>query len=664
MPELTGENFQFVIDSRGFCDSVYNLASHHEYVRIPGPIWKIIYREGDRMERPVFAEGQTFTVSHQDDNSFTMVYDSLRGDDRELLVSLRLDFSMSGDNLSVTAAIENRDTISIIEFHLTAISGVCSLAGAPEKDYLMWPANQGRRIWNPAHSDLSAYAGFRKYERHDYLHTDLDILYPGGGCMQWFDLCNEGEGIYVGSHDHLHHTVCMHVERDVKTNVLRLGIIRYPFVEPGETWTSRPAVYAVHGGDWHEGSRIYRRWIESAGWKAPESPDWARRFQGWLRVILKPHHCEINWDYSKIPELYEEAAAAGLDTLFLLGWEQGGFARLWPDYYLADDLGGEKILREGIRYVHSKGGRVLMFLSYFLIDRQSEFYLKEGGDACTIKSLWGEDVPFAETYCGEGTYRKIANPPMPMYAACPSTHLWQEKMIRSARYCLDLGADGVLYDIGGTKPYFCYAKGHPHAKPSHSHAEKDLKYKGLREAVKSYGNDKIILMEHNVDIFGQHMDITHSGLFSFRPEDNLTMEMYRYTFPEIVMTNREMGQDETNYKQNINYSFVQGLAYDMTVFRCCGSLRDVPRYAAYMKTRIELRKKYAKHLIYGKYIDTDGFSVDDTRILAKGYRAEDGSLAVAAWNMSEGTVSFSITSDGNKAVKGTLEGLEATAYLL
>ena len=664
MPELRGKTFRYAINEQGFCGSVYNTVSCHEYIKIPGSIWKLVYSEGERVERPVFSAGQKFSVLRQNDTSFTLSWDSLRGDDRELALSLRLVFTMNGDELSVTSEIDNRDKISVMEFQLTAISGVSSLAGDPAKDIIMWPSNQGKRIPDPSRSDLSTYSGFRKYERHDQYHTDLDLLYPGSGSMQWYDLCNDNEGIYVGSHNSLHHTICMHVERDVKTNILRLGIIQYPFAEPGEKWVSQPVVYSVHQGDWHAGSKIYRSWINTTGWKAPEVPEWARQFRGWLRVILKPHHCEINWDYSKIPELYDEAAAAGLDTIYLLGWERGGFARLWPDYYLADDLGGEKLLKDGINYVHSKGGKVLMFLSYFLIDHQSEFYLKEGGDKCTIKSIWGEDVPFAETYCGEGTYRKIANPHMPMYAACPSVPLWQEKMIKSAKYCLDLGADGVLYDIGGTKPYFCYDTNHPHKKPSHSHAEKDLKYKGIREFVKTYGNDKIVLMEHSVDIFGQHMDIVHPCVFSFRPEDNIVQEMYRYTFPEIIMTNREMGQDEKNYKQNINYCFVQGISYDMTIFRCCGSLKDIPLYSSYMKEKIALRKKYSKYLMYGAYVDSDGFSVDDSRILAKGYIAKDGSIAVAAWNMSDEKIPFTITADNGKKIKGELPALEVDVFVI
>ena len=44
--------------------------------------------------------------------------------------------------------------------------------------------------------------------------------------------------------------------------------------------------------------------------------------------------------------------------------------------------------------------------------------------------------------------------------------------------------------------------------------------------------------------------------------------MYRYTFPELVMTNRECGEDEVDYKAMAGYSFLLGLRFDMTIFRC------------------------------------------------------------------------------------------------
>ncbi len=657
MYNLQGPAMRYAINDLGQVCSFYNRRTAHEYVFQPGNLWKLIYAEGERGEIPVFATGQKFTAESgrtaAGEESLILTYDGLQGDGRRLDALLQLTFVMAADRLSVTTAIENRDSAQIMEFQLTAASGLRSLAGKPEADYLVWPNDLGRKVMNPAYSDLSVYAGFRKYERHDQFHTDMDGLYPGHMSMQWYEWCNDREGLYVGSHDPSMQTTCLHAERDVKLNILRLGIIRYPMLEKGESWTSAPVVYAAHAGDWHQGARIYRAWIEQEQvWHQPDQPEWIRQFKGWLRVILKQHHCELNWDYSQIPALYDEAEAAGLDTIFLLGWEKGGFARMWPDYVLDERMGGEAQLRAGIDYVHGKGGKVLMFLSYALIDRESEFYKNGPGRQATVKSLWGQEIPFAETYCGEGTWRKLGNPPMPMYLSCAGAPEWQDKMIESARYCLDLGADGVLYDIGGMTPFFCFDKSHTHAKPSHSCCEKANNYKGLHDYIRSRGRDKAILMEHNVDVFAQHMDISQGA--GTHPVPGQMLEMYRYTFPEQIMTNREAGQDEVQYLQHANYSFVYGLRFDMTIYRCCGSLSDVPNYAAYLKRINDLRAQYSDFLLKGRFIDNEGFTLDNPAIVAKAYRAADGRIAVALWNAAAAAQNYCLTSAAGVEKRGEL----------
>ncbi|NLO83186.1 MAG: hypothetical protein GX094_09045 [Clostridiales bacterium] len=657
MYTLKGDHLKFTVDKLGNVASFYNFLTKHEYIHIPGVLWRIIYKEGERMEIPIYSTGQRFVAqidtSSADQQTLTIVYEGLQGDDRVIDISLTLRFVMDVDRLTVKSFIDNREEIEIMEFQLFAASGIRSLSGNPEQDAIAWPQDLGRRIPHPALTDLSKYAGFRKYERRDEIHTALSELYPGRLSMQWYDLYNENEGIYVGAHNASHQTVCLHVERDTKTNIIRLGVIQYPIIKKGEKWESEPVVYAPHSGDWHAGAKIYREWIESTGWKPPKQPEWIRQFKGWLRVILKQHHGEVNWDYSQIPLLYDEAAESGIDTIFLLGWEKGGFARMWPDYIVDERMGGEEELRKAIDYVHSRGGRVVLFLSYALIDRQSEFYKSGKGEEATIKSLWGTEIPFSETYCGEGTWRKKGSPPMPMFLACSGSTVWQEKMLESARYCLDLGVDGVLYDLGGITPYFCYDDRHEHKKPNYSCATKDLKYKALHDYVRSRGSDKAIMMEHNIDIFAQHMDISQGS--TTKPNPNNLLELYRYTFPELIMTNRECGQDEENYKQLANYSFVYGLRYDMTIFRCCGTLSDIPNYAAYLKHINEIRSKYSDYLLKGRFTDNEGFTLDNTIVVAKSYRAEDGSMAVALWNPSDEPQSFAVQSEDGITKTGKLQ---------
>lgn len=649
-------SFRYSIDGNGNVRSCYNRLTGHEYVFLPENLWKLIYKEGERTEIPVYSSHQKFhaQISNEEDGkeTLTMTYDGLQGDGRRLEVSLRLRFVMDTDRMSVYSFIDNHDCVEIMELQLTAASGIRSLSGAPEKDTLAWPLDLGRKVRNPAFSDLSVYAGFRKYERHDQHHTDMDGLYPGRLGMQWYDLYNEAEGFYVSAHNTSHQTLCLHVERDVKTNILRMGVILYPMAKKGEHWQGEPVVYAPHAGDWHAGAHIYRNWLESTGWTPPEQPEWIKEFKGWLRVILKQHHGELNWSYYDIPRLYDEAAAAGLDTIFLLGWEKHGFARMWPDYELDESMGGKQALLEGIQYVHDRGGRVVMFLSYLLIDRQSEFYKCGKGEEVTIKSCWQTEVPFSETYCGEGTWRKIGNPAMPMYYACPSSQIWEDKMVESAKYCLDLGADGVLYDLGGHPAYFCFDERHGHKKPNFSFADKDKRFKTLHDYIRSYGSDKAIMMEDNIDIFAQHMDISQGS--STKPANNHMLELYRYTLPECIMTNRECGQDEENYRTLANYSFLYGLRFDMTIYRCCGTLSDIPNYAAYITRLNALRAQYGKYLLKGRFTDTEGFAIDNSQVTGKAYRSEDGELAVVLWNGSDKAQNYILRGENGRTINGTL----------
>jgi len=669
MYSLQGKTLSYALDRHGRCRSFQNLLTGHEYIHTPGALWKMIYliHGTERAEVPVWADRQRFTAS-ADATEITLMYDGLIGEeDRRIDATLTLHLRMTDPGLQVTAELANHDpSVQLVELQLTPVSGARSLGGRPEDDAIAWPRDLGQKVHNPAFADLSTYAGFRKYERHDQFHTDMDALYQDGrASMQWYDWYNDAEGLYCGSEDTTRQALGLHIERDVPRNVLRFGFIRYPMLEQGESWAGQAMDFFPHLGDWHAGAKLYRAWmVRDGGFVPPVRPQWCQDLTGWLRLIFKQHHGEINWDYSRIPALYDELEAAGFKTLYLLGWEQGGFARLWPDFVPDERMGGVEKLKEGIGYVHRKGGRVLMFLSYALIDHQSEFYRKQGGNTATIRSIWNEDIPFAETYCGEGTYRKIDNPAMPMYLACPGAPIWQEKMKEAARVCLELGADGVLYDIGGMRPFFCYAEGHTHKKPSHSHESKAANYAGLRDYVKSFGEDKVILMEHNVDIYAQSMDASHgiatipdarllnpatAGNPADAQNDTTLREMYRYTFPELVVTNRECGEDEAHYKALAGYSFLLGLRFDMTIYRCCGSLKDIPHYAAYLKELNGLYHAYADFILRGTFVDSDGFTCSDPLVFAKGWRSAEGKLAVTLWNPTDRDRQVTLTpADGEE----------------
>ena len=82
-------------------------------------------------------------------------------------------------------------------------------------------------------------------------------------------------------------------------------------------------------------------------------------------------------DKAELPKVGAALEAAGFNTLFLLGWEKGGFARMWPDYVVDERMGGEEKLREGIEYVHRKGGKEVIVYFGDEVEEALKRYLDE-----------------------------------------------------------------------------------------------------------------------------------------------------------------------------------------------------------------------------------------------------------------------------------------------
>jgi hypothetical protein len=168
-------------------------------------------------------------------------------------------------------------------------------------------------------------------------------------------------------------------------------------------------------------------------------------------------------------------------------------------------------------------------------------------------------------------------------------------------------------------------------------------------------------MEHTVDVFGQHMDIAHSTAAA-RPQPRVFPAMYRYTFPEHVCMNRECGEDEDDYLTKANFSFVYGLRFDMTIFRCRGTLSDIPNYAAYLAKLNRIRDKYCDLLLEGTFVDDEEFELHNPSIVAKSYRAAER-LAVVAWNPTSERQPLRIQAPGYRLTKFVTVDREADVSL-
>lgn len=647
---LKSKALTYTLDENARVRSIYNERLGHEYCHIPGELFRLLYQYGDYEERSINAAEQDAPEIVTDGRRMCVTYRTLNSRDGVLNIHLQFELTLNGNVLNIVSRIQNESDVQVMELQTTAFSGIRALNGDCKKDSLIITTPMGQRIHDPVHTDFFRYSPLvsRKYDRPDYRHSDLDIPYPGFSSMQWFCLCNDQETIYVGNHDTKHRIISMHIERKNSEEALRMGICQYPFLKKGESYETPPVVYALLDGDWHCAARFYRKWMdEDYGWKAPDRPQWMREFHGFLRCIFRTQTGEYNFRFTDIPWMFDEVQEMGLNTLYIMGWPKAGFGHYRPDFYV--DPEQEDDLRKGIQYVHSKGGKVVLFVSYLAVDKQSRYYREENGEAVLVKDLWGEGVTFRETYSTDGTFRKMMNLEHAQYCTCSGSDRWHEKMLHTADTVFDYGADAILYDLGGYRPLFCTAEGHDHRRPNEARSSKARRYASLRANVKAKGMDKAILQEHCVDIYAQHMDLVQpTQNRSYVPSNpDIMPEVYRYAFPETAMTNRGMGYDEEDMVNNSNYTFMYGLSFDFSIFRCCGTFKDIPNYAAYARKIIALREKYKKYLCYGTFIDEDGFTHTTNAFRQKSYRSKDGRLGIAVWNASGRTNTDTYTNPEN-----------------
>lgn len=647
---LESDILKYVLDETGRVVSIVNKQNNHEYVHSPGEIFRVIYAIEDFDERSIRSGEQNNPVIIVNGNKISVHYDKLVSMDGILDISLTLSFVMENEKLSVIYTIINNSDVEVKEIQITAFSGILTLGKDPKRDNLIIPRTLGQKIPNPTQVDFYQYINVsgRKYEKRDQIQTSISAPYPGFCSMQWFSMYNENESVYIGNHDEKCKIICMHIEKATVDKTLRLGICHYPFLKKGDSRTSNPIVYAIFEGDWHQCARYYRKWMEEdLNWKPSVKPKWVEEFQGWLRVIFRTQSGEFNYHFKDIPQMFDELQDAGLNTLFMLGWPKGGFARMRPEYTVnpkhLDDL------KAGIDYVHSKGGKIIMFVSYRVVDRQSNYYTMENGSEVLIKDIWNGFVKYSETYSSEGSYRKVLNLPKDQYCACSGSDRWHEKMKETADYCMSLGADAVLYDLGGTRPLLCTAKNHDHKYPDEARSSRPKRFKGLRENIKRYG-DKAIMQEHCIDVYTPYMDLVQPNKFEPR-NNNQCPEMFMYTFPEVIMTNRENALDEENMYDNINYTFLYNLKFDLSIARCCATPSFIPDYCKYMKKVLEIRREYSEYLKDGLFCDEEGFETEGINFRHKAYRTKDGKLGIALWNFSneKATQKYVNTETGKEA---------------
>ena len=651
---LRNDKLQVTVDGRGRLTSIKNLETGRDYAG-GDYLWRLYYDTQKAKEIEVLPDEQTPRISRRGD-TITVIYDRLNATDfstREAVtldMRLTLDITLEGDEVRFASKIENREPHTIVrELHYPLVGGM----PLPEDHKLLLTHTGGQLYDNPKavifrHSNASPYkAPAQKFRQMDAKYPMRTVTGGTGGCMasNCFAYVGDSEGIYFGSHDTTFqdtgHGLRLYPDAEGEFTRLESGFYKFPQCFAGEMWTCDANVIAPYTGSWHETSKHYRRWADT-WWDHRDAPMWVKKMRSWQRIIFRHQYGELLFKYTDLPgRIKSVGESVGADAVFTFGWWETGMDHGNPHYNADPAQGGDAGWKKAIADYKKDGGKVLLYFNGKLIDRESEFYKSGRGKEICYRDNTGAELFEQYRFTGQGTFLADYNA-RTFVVADTRAPIWRKMLLEWADRAREYGANSVFYDqlgYGERATNWDLSREFP-VPNMRVIADKAEVLKMVRDRNVSFDPEFALGTEWLTDVTAQYCDYIHiyqttAGKYSF-------IDWFRYTFPEIIVSDREI-RDDTDIERRVNNTLLKGLRNDMEIYRCRDLIDKTPHYQAYLAQVNAIKGKYEDLLLVGTYRDTEGFTLSNPGIEARAYTNGDG-MAIVATRTEEGA-----------AVKGAIE---------
>lgn len=586
-------------------------------------------------------------------------------------IAVSLSAELCGDEIHWGIALENRSQEQVVrEVHYPILS-----IRDPEPPMAAITSERvSERLENLPAQIRSC---FTHYMAPDQKYIRRTALYPGrAASMNCFALDWGDEGLYYGCHDSTFELTGQVFELERQKSV-NMYVVRYPFLKADGSWRECNIVTAPYSGSWTVCAEKYRKWAD--GWfTPPQIPDHVAHSPGWQRIILHHQYGEYLFPYEKLEQAYDDAAKAGIDTLFLFGWTAAGMDSGYPVYSADPKLGGVKTLKENIRKVQAKGGKVILYFNGQLIDVESDYYRSGEGARVAIKRADGTEHRESYNFTNGGTFlRAFVN--KTFVVACPACRSWLEILKRHVDFAVELGVDSVFFDQLGLLSYPCCDPSHGHPVPYTGIMQgKREMLKELYEYAKSRNPEMGVGIECTTDQTLQYTDFVH--IFGFpagvwnsdwrekgeKPRTLSASYLFKAAFPEAVISNRNI-RDDSDVEFPVNQMLLLGSRSDVEIYRCRATIAETPHYQAYLAKANALRERFGRLLYDGTFraetfhrvsnpeIQTNSFLLGDelavlltqsnrelarTEVVAPGFQLERLDSVSGDVTMEEGVVTI------------------------
>ncbi|MBP5382284.1 MAG: hypothetical protein J6Y45_02910 [Bacteroidales bacterium] len=624
---LSNQAIEVSIGKDGSLQSLRNVLKGHDYAG-GGLLWRLYYDAPYEKEIQVLGSEQRPEISLEGD-VITLSYSHLTAHGRTLDMKVTLTVALEGDKVRFGSTLENHEPHTVIrELHYPLVHG----ARLPSDHKLFTSEAGGMLFASPL--DAINKTQTSPYKRPEQIFRQRDVKYGYKVFMNCFGLFGDKQGLYFGSHDDTFQDTWHGLRAYInpasgRHDLLEFGFFKYPHCFCGESWSCNANVIAPYSGSWHVASGIYRRWADS-WWDHRREPQWVREMKSWQRVIFKHQYGEYLFKYPDINGIVNEAGqSVGCNALFLFGWWAEGMDHGNPDYSPDETQGGDEALKAEIARYQAAGNHLLLYYNGKLIDRESRFYRNGPGPELCRHDNTGAEILERYKFTGQGTWLgeydqrtfAIANMMDPR---------WNQLLFDLQDRAYALGAHSVFYDqlsyIEGESANWDTSREYP-VPDVYGIRKRAECLKLLRDRYADKAPDFALGAEATVDALAQYCDYTHGYPANDGPER--WINFFRYTFPELIFTDRGQRDDEDALR-HVNNTVLDGQRNDIEVFRCRGIISDAPVYQAYLAQVNAIKDKYKDCLLMGRYNDKLGFSCSNGSLDARAFVSGDKMAVVVA----------------------------------
>ena len=631
---LKDRDVAVAVDAKGCLTSLKNVRTGHEYAS-GKPLWRLYFdRKDGEKEIPVLGAENAPAVS-QEGGRIVLRYGSLTSRGAALKMRLTLTVRIEDGLVRFGSEVANDEPHTVIrELHYPLVGG-CQLEPG---DKLLTTFAGGQLFPDPV-KRIVAVGNNPPYMAPSQYYRQMDLKYPSHTWGNCFAFVGESQGLYFGSHDPTFqdtwHGLRVYPDEAGAFTVLEAGLYKYPNCLAGQSWACDANVIAPYSGSWHQTSKLYRKWVDT-WWHQREVPRWVRLMKGWQRVIFTHQYGERFFTFADLDGRMRRAGeSVGVESVLAFAWWQSGMDNGYPDSYWVTDpaQGGDAGWASAIADFRRHKGRLLLYFNGKLIDEESAFYKSGEGQKICYRDNFGAQYTEQYRFKGMGTFTGHYNA-RTFVVANTRRPEWRKRLLAMADRAIAFGADSVFYDqLGYCEPSTDWDVSGEFPMPNtRIMADKADTLKAIHDHLDSKGNPDFALgTECFTDVTAPHVDYIHNITGAVWPGS--FTEWGRYTFPEVVISDREI-RDDTDIPRRVNHAMLKGLRSDIEIYRCRDLIDKTPTYQQHLAKVNRLKDQYADLLLLGRYTDTDGIVNGNPKVEARGF-ADGGRLAVVVTQSAE-----------------------------